>query len=200
MSRLKFDLTSRARPRGHPRRLVAVALLAAASGVVEAQTGRLTGTDLTYLGAFRLECGDEACSYNLTDRGSAPSGGLWVTDHVYDYSVRRIGVPAEPLVSEVFAELPQAPTYPEPELPAEHPSAVARDRWRAARSRGPGRPEGAREAGRSAWTSASTVRRWSAAIADARTPEIAMSIESSGLLQLREVPSIGGVFRTSESS
>ncbi len=74
----------------------------------------ITGTDFSYLGAFRLECSGDWCSYNLTDLAMAPTGGLWVTDHVYDFAVRRIGIPNPILVSLVFGDLPEASTVEGP--------------------------------------------------------------------------------------
>ena len=61
-----------------------------------------------------MVCGDDHCAYNLNDLGSAPNGGLWVTDHVYDYAVRRVAVPAGLEFSRVFGELPAATTLEGP--------------------------------------------------------------------------------------
>ncbi len=93
---------------------VVMVLAIAAAGTSGAQGGPITKDDFIYLGAFKLQCNEDACSYNLTDLGSAPNGGLWVTDHVYDYAVRRIGIPVAPLVSQVFDDLPEAPTLEGP--------------------------------------------------------------------------------------
>jgi hypothetical protein len=79
-----------------------------------AQSPTVTPDDFEYLGAFKLACTTDSCAYNLTDLGSAPSGSLWVTDHVYDYAVRRIGIPTDPSLSTVYADLPSAPTLEGP--------------------------------------------------------------------------------------
>ena len=91
--------------------LLGAVLLAASAG---AQSPVLLPDDFVYVGAFKLSCTTDACAYNLTDLGSAPSGGLWVTDHVYDYAVRRIGIPADPIPARVYADLPSAPTLEGP--------------------------------------------------------------------------------------
>lgn len=84
------------------------AILVTIAGSVDGQTIRITGEDFHYLGAFTLSCEDDACSYNLNDLGSATNGSLWVTDHVYDYTVRRIGVPAGLVRSQEIGDLPIA--------------------------------------------------------------------------------------------
>ena len=81
---------------------------------VSAQENRMTSDDFAYLGAFRLACATDSCAYNLTDLSTASDGSLWVTDHVYDYAVRRVGVPETPLNSRVFDELPTVPTLEGP--------------------------------------------------------------------------------------
>jgi hypothetical protein len=88
--------------------------LVVAVGVGGEASETITGTDFSYLGAFRLECAGDWCSYNLTDLATAPTGGLWVTDHVYDFAVRRIAIPDPPLVSVVFGDLPEAATLEGP--------------------------------------------------------------------------------------
>jgi hypothetical protein len=93
---------------------VVIVLAVAVAGSSGAQSGLIAKDDFVYLGAFKLECDDDACSYNLTDLGTAPNGGLWVTDHVYDYAVRRIGILEVPLDSHVFDALPEAPTLEGP--------------------------------------------------------------------------------------
>ncbi len=93
---------------------VAMMLAVAFADSSGAQGGIITKDHFIYLGAFTLQCNDDACAYNLTDLGSAPNGGLWVTDHVYDYAVRRIGTSVVPLVSQVFDDLPGAPTLEGP--------------------------------------------------------------------------------------
>ena len=90
------------------RWLLATSLVALAAAANPTAAQVLTASDLSYLGAFRVECPGEACSYNLNDLGSASDGQLWVTDHVYDYAVRRIDAPAAPVVSQVWGELPVA--------------------------------------------------------------------------------------------
>jgi hypothetical protein len=89
-------------------------ILLLAVGSVEAQVGRITGADFSYLGAFRLECVGDWCSYNLDGVGLSADGSLWVTDHVYDYAVRRVAVPAAPSSSQVYGSLPAAATVEGP--------------------------------------------------------------------------------------
>ena len=97
---------------------IALAIVAAfgfGAGEIRAQgSGPTTGADFSYLGAFRLDCSGDWCSYNLNDLGAVPGGELWVTDHVYDYAVRRISIPTAPLVSQVFGDLPEAVTVEGP--------------------------------------------------------------------------------------
>ena len=93
---------------------MAVALALGYAVGVRAQSGPITGDDFSYLGAFRLGCSGDWCSYNLNDLGMADGGALWVTDHDYDYAVRRSGIPAAPLVSQVFGDLPEALTLEGP--------------------------------------------------------------------------------------
>jgi hypothetical protein len=100
--------------KGVLRRLLRTAVALAVLGGGRAAAATFTGEDFLYLGAFRLDCTSDSCSYNLTDLGTAPSGGLWVTDHVYDYAVRRIGVAATPLISQVYDDLPAVPTLEGP--------------------------------------------------------------------------------------
>jgi hypothetical protein len=96
-------------------RLVGLCLLVAVLGMPAwALAEPLTAADFLYLGAFKLACTEEACSYNLNGMGMASYGNLWVTDHVYDYAVRRIEPPATPLASQTFADLPAAATQQGP--------------------------------------------------------------------------------------
>ena len=81
---------------------------------VGAGTGPITSADFSYLGAFRLECGGDWCSYNLDGVGVAADGSLWVTDHVYDFAVRRVEVPAAVSTSQTYGGLPEAPTIEGP--------------------------------------------------------------------------------------
>ena len=81
---------------------------------VGAQDTRVTGADFRYLGAFRLECAGNWCSFNLDGVGLAQDGSLWVTDHVYDYTVRRIEIPAALSSSQVFGDLDEAATLEGP--------------------------------------------------------------------------------------
>jgi hypothetical protein len=74
----------------------------------------LTDADFRYLGAFRIACVGDWCSYNLDGLGVAADGSLWVTDHVYDFAVRRIAVPPNPVESQVFDDLPGAATLEGP--------------------------------------------------------------------------------------
>jgi hypothetical protein len=92
--------------------VITAALVIATATPAAAQV--LTPSDFSYLGAFRVECPGDACSYNLTDLGSAPDGYLWVTDHVYDYAVRRIEVPMAPVASQSWEDLPVAATLEGP--------------------------------------------------------------------------------------
>jgi len=101
-----------------------VALVFGYAGDVRAQGGPTTGDDFNYLGAFKLECSGDWCSYNLNDLGMADDGSLWVTDHVYDYAVRRVGVPQSPVVSQIFDDLPEAPTLEGPLSTAGCPGAA----------------------------------------------------------------------------
>ena len=49
------------------------------AGDLAAQTGRsITVSDFSYLGAFRLDCSDDWCAYNLDGMGMAADGSLWV--------------------------------------------------------------------------------------------------------------------------
>jgi hypothetical protein len=93
---------------------VVLAVVVGSAATADGQTGLLGHGDFTYSGAFRLDCGGDACAYNLNDLGVAPNGGLWVTDHVYDYAVRRIDVPVQPLVTQVYADLPAISTLEGP--------------------------------------------------------------------------------------
>ena len=81
------------RPRGSSIVVSVVVALMMGSAGVDAQSGPITSADFSYLGAFRLECADDWCSYNLDGVGLAADGSLWVTDHVYDYAVRRVESP-----------------------------------------------------------------------------------------------------------
>jgi len=91
-----------------------VSVMIGFAGTAHGQAGALTGSSLRYLGAFRLECSGDWCSYNLNGLGVAPNGGLWVTDHVYDYAVRRVEIPAVFSTSQVFDDLPEAATVEGP--------------------------------------------------------------------------------------
>jgi len=93
--------------------LVSSLIVGSAVGAL-AQDSGITGDDFSYLGAFRLECGDDWCSYNLDGVGLAADGSLWVTDHVYDYAVRRVEIPAALSGSQVFGDLPEAATLEGP--------------------------------------------------------------------------------------
>jgi hypothetical protein len=93
---------------------VAVVAAAGVAAGVHAQGHAITQSDFSYLGAFRLACSGEWCSYNLNGLGIAPDGGLWVTDHVYDSAVRRVGVPAVVSTARVFDDLPEAATLEGP--------------------------------------------------------------------------------------
>lgn len=99
--------------RGLARTVVATLAVLAIGGTAAA-AGVLSGADFVYLGAFRLACAGDACAYNLTDLGMASGGGLWVTDHVYDYAVRRIDAAATPLDSQVYDDLPAVATLEGP--------------------------------------------------------------------------------------
>jgi len=79
-----------------------------------AQGGPITSADFSYLGAFRLECAGDGCSYNLNGLGIAADGSLWVTDHVYDYAVRRVEIPTTLSSSQIFGDLPEAATLEGP--------------------------------------------------------------------------------------
>jgi hypothetical protein len=103
--------------------VASVALLGAASAGTGA-VRTLTPADFDYLGAFRVECPGDACSYNLNDLGTAPSGHLWVTDHVYDDAVRLIAPPAAPVASQVWDELPVAATVEGPHSTGGCPGAT----------------------------------------------------------------------------
>ncbi len=105
--------TERMSNRGSAMAVAAVLIIGAAVGA-GAQSAPITGSDFSYLGAFRLECAGDWCSYNLTDLAVAPDGSLWVTDHVYDYSIRRVEVPSVLSMSQVFADLPDAATLQGP--------------------------------------------------------------------------------------
>jgi len=94
--------------------LVAAILMVVMISGAGARDVGVTGTDFSYLGAFRLECAGDWCSYNLDGVGLAADGSLWVTDHVYDYTVRRVGIPAAPSSSQVFGDLPEAATLEGP--------------------------------------------------------------------------------------
>ncbi len=93
--------------------VVIVATVGVATGI-HAQDGAITNSDFSYLGAFRLECSGDWCSYNLNGLGIAEDGSLWVTDHVYDFALRRIDVPGSPVVTQVFDDLPEAATVEGP--------------------------------------------------------------------------------------
>jgi len=93
--------------------LVSSLIVGSAIGA-HAQSSGITGDDFSYLGAFRLECGGDWCSYNLDGVGLAADGSLWVTDHVYDYAVRRVEIPSVLSGSQVFGNLPEAATLEGP--------------------------------------------------------------------------------------
>ncbi len=93
--------------------LVSSLIVGSAIGA-HAQGSAITGDDFGYLGAFRLECGGDWCSYNLDGVGLAVDGSLWVTDHVYDYAVRRVEIPAVLSASQVFGDLAEAATLEGP--------------------------------------------------------------------------------------
>jgi len=122
------------RPRRDPRRhdggigrICAAALgpLIAAGLAVDARAqGALSGSDFSYLGAFRLECAGDWCSYNLDGVGLAADGSLWVTDHVYDYAVRRVEIPTVQSGSQVYADLPEAATLEGPAATAGCPGTA----------------------------------------------------------------------------
>ena len=76
--------------------------------------GPVSSSNFQYLGAFRLECGGDWCSYNLDGVGMAADGSLWVTDHVYDFAVRRVGVPTSFSPSQTYGDLPEASTLEGP--------------------------------------------------------------------------------------
>lgn len=116
-SRSRLSRSSECLPSGRRYcRLVVVALtlVLGAPAAGSAQSGSITSADFSYLGAFRLECAGDWCSYNLDGVGLAADGALWVTDHVYDYAVRRVEVPAVLSGSQVFGDLPQAATLEGP--------------------------------------------------------------------------------------
>lgn len=113
------------RPRGNGSRTmmnqwfvgVYAAAMVLSCGAIDAgaQTiGPITAADFSYLGAFRLQCIGDWCAYNLDGVGLAADGSLWVTDHVYDYSVRRVGTAVTPSTSQVFGDLPTASTLEGP--------------------------------------------------------------------------------------
>jgi len=93
---------------------MAAVLIGGASGNLHAQSGSIAPADFSYLGAFRMECGGDWCSYNLDGVGLAADGSLWVTDHVYDYAVRRVEIPAVLSGSQVFGDLTAAATLEGP--------------------------------------------------------------------------------------
>jgi hypothetical protein len=97
---------------GVPAPMLAIVVFWAVA--VDAQSGEINGDDFSYLGAFRLTCSSEWCSYNLDGVGLAADGSLWVTDHVYDYAVRRIEIPATLSGSQVYGDLPEAATLEGP--------------------------------------------------------------------------------------
>lgn len=84
----------------------------------------IIGADFSYLGSFKLDCSGDWCSYNLNGLGIAPDGSLWVTDHVYDYAVRRIEIPTVPSTSQVFGDLPEAATLEGPHSTAGCPGTA----------------------------------------------------------------------------
>jgi hypothetical protein len=94
--------------------VVAIAVAAGFAGEAHSQGNAITQSDFSYIGAFRLACSGDWCSYNLDGVGLAADGSLWVTDHVYDYAVRRIEIPAAPSTSQVFGDLPEAATLEGP--------------------------------------------------------------------------------------
>ncbi len=94
--------------------LTAIVLGVISPGGVRAQDGLIAENEFRYIGAFRLECAGDACAYNMTDLGSAPSGGLWVTDHVYDHAVRRISIPTDLVAAQIFDDLAEATTLEGP--------------------------------------------------------------------------------------
>ncbi len=100
-----------------------VAAVGAAAGA-GAEDRAVTGSDFSYLGAFRLECAGDWCSYNLDGVGLASDGSLWVTDHVYDYAVRRVEVPAVLSSSQLFGDLPEAATLEGPLPPPVAPGTA----------------------------------------------------------------------------
>jgi len=92
--------------------VVILALVAVgAAGDLWAQgAARISASDFSYLGAFRLECAGDWCSYNLDGVGMATDGSLWITDHVYDYAVRRVEIPSTLSTSQTYGDLPEAST------------------------------------------------------------------------------------------
>ncbi len=103
---------------------VAAALAIGAAAGVGAQDAPITGADFSYLGAFRLECTGDWCSYNLDGIGLAEDGSLWVTDHVYDYAIRRIEIPLVLSVSQVFDDLTEAASLDGPHTTAGCPGTA----------------------------------------------------------------------------
>jgi hypothetical protein len=103
--------------------LICVPLAILATDVVGAGES-LGAADFDYLGAFRLECSGDWCSYNLDGLGLAPDGSLWVTDHVYDFAVRRVGIPGWLSASAVYDDLPEAATLEGPHTTAGCPGTA----------------------------------------------------------------------------